>query len=115
MLAGKRIEVRFYRLPSGREPVRDWFRDLSPVDRLTIGTDIKTVEFGWTVGMPTCRPLSGGLWEVRSDLSDGRIGRVIFMISGMHMVLLTGFIKKSQKTPDDQLRLARARKSEVES
>jgi phage-related protein len=112
---GKRISVRFYRQASGREPVRDWLLNLSPADRLTVGTNIKTVEFGWPIGMPTCRPLSNGLWEVRSDLSDGRISRVVFMIAGANMILLTAFIKKSQKTPDDQMRLARSRKREVES
>lgn len=114
-MVGKRIAVGFYRSPSGQEPVRDWLRELSRKDRLTIGTDIKTVEYGWPIGMPTCRPLSGGLWEVRSDLSHGRIARVIFMIDDARMILLVAFIKKTQKTPDDQLQLARSRKREVES
>ena len=72
------------------------------------------VEYGWPVGMPVCRPLKQGLWEVRSSLSDGRTARVIFCIQKERMVLLHGFIKKSQKTPLPDLDLALGRKKEVE-
>jgi phage-related protein len=72
------------------------------------------VEYGWPVGMPVCRPLKQGLWEVRSSLSDGRTARVIFCIQNERMILLHGFIKKSQKTPLPDLDLALRRKKEVE-
>jgi phage-related protein len=111
--ADKHITVRFYRLPSGSEPVRDWLKSLPPRERLTLGTDIKTVEFGWPVGLPVCRSLGGGLWEVRSSLNK-RIGRVIFYISDGSMWLLHGFIKKQQKTPEADLELARKRKKEIQ-
>jgi hypothetical protein len=64
----KRLPAVFYALPSGREPVREWLKGLSAEDRKIIGEDIKDVEFGWPIGMPLCRPLSRGLWEVRSSL-----------------------------------------------
>ena len=98
----KRISVFFYRTEAGGEPVREWLKSLKPVsDRTRIGIDIGRVEFGWPIGMPTCRPLKDGLYEVRSGISDGRIARVIFYIDFEgQMVLLHGFIKKSQKTPD---------------
>ncbi len=84
-------------------------------DRKRIGTDIATVEFGWPIGMPVCRPLGGGLYEVRTDLEHNRIARVLFYIdAGRRMVLLHGFIKKARKTPDEDLRLARARKRQHE-
>ena len=105
---GKRIRVRFYRTPGGNEPVRDWLLKLSRQDRLTIGTDIKTVEFGWPVGLPVCRSLGDGLWEVRSSL-ENRIARVLFCITGNIMWLLHGFIKKRQKTPPEDIDLARKR------
>ncbi len=108
----KRIAVRFYRLPSGKEPVRQWLLSLSREDRLVIGTDIKTVEFGWPIGLPVCRSLGEGLWEVRSFL-DNRIARVLFCIVGEQMWLLHGFIKKQQKTPPQDLALARKRLREV--
>jgi phage-related protein len=74
--------------------------------------DIKTVEFGWPIGMPVCRPLGEGLYEVRSDLSQNKIGRVLFYIdSESRMVLLHGFIKKSQKAPTADLELARKNKA----
>lgn len=88
---------------------------LSRDDRRTVGADIQRVEFGWPLGMPYCRALGHGLWEVRSDLSDGRIARVMFFIEGGEMVLLHGFEKKTQKTPAQDIELALKRKREVQS
>lgn len=111
----KRIPALFYKSESGKQPVRDWLMKLALADRKTIGADIKTVEFGWPVGMPTCRPMGKGLYEVRSSLAGGRIARVLFFIYDGHMVLLHGFIKKSQKTPKQELDLAIDRKNKVEA
>jgi phage-related protein len=98
----------------GTEPVRDWLRSLDAADRRTIGADIKEIEFDWPVGMPLCRSLGQGLWEVRSRISGGRIARVVFCIARSEMNLLHAFIKKSQKTPQPDVALALARKKEVE-
>jgi phage-related protein len=109
----KRVEVVFFRTEAGGEPVRVWLKALKPIkDRKQIGIDIKTVEFGWPVGMPVCKSLGDGLYEVRSDLSQNRIARVLFYIDARNrMVLLHGFIKKTQKTPDADLKLAHKNKS----
>ena len=109
----KRLPAVFYRLPSGREPVREWLKGLNDADRKIIGEDIKDVELDWPVGMPVCRPLGDGLWEVRSDITQGRISRVLFCIHHGRMVLLHGFIKKTQKTPLHELELARQRTKDV--
>ena len=109
---GKRIPAIFYRTDAGEEPVRDWLKRLSPEDRKRIGEDIKTVEFGWPVGMPVCKPLSNGIYEVRSSLAQNQIAQVLFYIDKRsRMVLLHGFIKKTQKTPQEDLELARRNKS----
>ena len=110
----KRVPAFFFRTESGFEPVRDWLKSLGKDDRLRIGIDIKTVEFGWPVGMPVCRPMKDGLFEVRSHLSDHRIARVFFCFDGGRMVLLHGFAKKTRKTPGADLDLARNRKRLVE-
>jgi len=86
---------------------------LPDVDRHTVGKDIQKVEFGWSIGRPHCAPLGSGLWEVRSDLDSHRIARVIFCIGNDYMVLLHGFIKKTQKTPKMDIELALKRKREV--
>ena len=110
----KRIPATFYQTEAGTEPVRDWLKALDKEDRFLLGTDIKTVEFGWPVGMPTCRPMGDGLIEVLTYLPRGRIARVLFCIYEGRMVLLHGFIKKTQKTPKKDLDLALARKRKLE-
>src|SRR5580693_2861813 len=110
---GKRVPAIFFRTEAGGEPVRDWLKGLpSPEDRKRIGEDIKTVEFGWPIGMPVCRPLGEGIYEVRTNLAQNRIARVLFYIDKKgRMILLHGFIKKTQKTPDEDLDLARRNKN----
>ena len=106
----KRLPARFFRSESGREPVREWLRRLPVEDRKILGEDIKDVEFSWPIGMPLVRALGGGLWEVRSSLTGGRIGRVLFCVERKCMVLLHGFVKKTQKTPQREIELALRRK-----
>ena len=109
---GKRVPAIFYRTEAGGEPVRDWLKELSSEDRKRIGEDIKTVEFGWPIGMPVCKPLGHGIYEVRSNLAQNRIARVLFYIDKKgRMVLLHGFIKKTRKTPGEDLDLARRNKN----
>ena len=110
---GKRIPAIFFRTEAGGEPVRDWLKGLpSSQDRKCIGEDIKTVEFGWPIGMPVCRPLGDGIYEVRTSLAQNRIARVLFYIDKKgRTVLLHGFIKKTRKSPSEDLDLARRNKS----
>ncbi|WP_250126363.1 type II toxin-antitoxin system RelE/ParE family toxin [Chroococcidiopsis sp. CCMEE 29] len=110
----KRIPAVFYKTEASNEPVREWLKSLDKEDRYLIGSDIKTVEFGWPVGMPTCRPMGDGLFEVRTNLPRGRTARVLFCIYDNQMVLLHGFIKKTQKTPKKDLELASDRKRKLE-
>jgi phage-related protein len=111
----KRIPAVFYRTSGGSEPVRERLRSLPVEDRRILGFDIALVEFGWPIGMPLCRSLGAGPWEVRSSLTNGRTARVLFCIAEERMVLLHGFIKKSQRTPTQDLVLARSRQKEVTS
>ena len=103
-----RLRVVFYKTEHGNEPVREWLKSLPQEDRKTIGEDVKTVQFGWPIGMPVVRKLDKGLWEVRSTLKN-RIARILFTVEGQVMVLLHGFIKKSQKTQAKDLELAKRR------
>jgi phage-related protein len=104
----KQLPARFFESDAGRVPVREWLVALPPEDRKIIGDDIRTAEFGWPVGMPLCRSITGhkGLWEIRSSLSGGRIARVLFCVHGGAMVLLHGFVKKTQRTPGRELETA---------
>jgi len=86
-------------------PVRDWLIELSKEERKKIGQEIKTVEFGWPLGMPIVKKLSPNLWEIIVRLKN-KIARVLFTIIDNLMILLHGFIKKSQKTPQEDIELA---------
>jgi phage-related protein len=108
------MSVVFYRTPAGTEVVRDWLRGLEADARSVIGQDLMRVQYRWPVGMPLCRPMGDGLWEVRSDLPGDRIARVLFSVEQGRLLVLHGFIKKSQKTPNEDLVLARKRKREFE-
>src|SRR5437870_1121129 len=105
----KIITVKFFKNESGKEPVREWLLEFSKEDKKIIGTDIKTVEFGWPIGMPICKPLGDGLYEVRSHLNSNKIARVIFTLFKDEMILIHAFIKKTQKTQNSELDLARKR------
>ena len=102
------LDVRFYATELGAEPVREWLKLLPAIERRTVGEDIKTVQFGWPLGMPLVRNMGAGIWEVRIRL-ENRIARVLFVLEGSTMVLLHGFIKKSQATPQADLDLAKDR------
>jgi phage-related protein len=109
-----RLSVRFYKTVGGDEPVRDWLKGLGENDRKRIGEEIKTVQYRWPIGMPIVRKLEAGLWEVRTHLSN-RIARTIFTVDNQLIILLHGFIKKSQRTPQEDIELARRRLREYES
>lgn len=104
----KRLPTCFYRSDSGREPVREWLKGLEPDERKVLG--VKDVEFSWPIGMPLVRSLGRDLWEVRSNLPRGRIARVIFCVEPDAMVLLHGFVKKTQKTPQREIDLVLRRR-----
>jgi phage-related protein len=109
------IPVLFYRTSGGAEPVLEWLRSLPAEDRRAIGTDLATVQFSWPIGMPLCRPLGEGLWEVRSSLPSRRIARLLFFVHEGRIGVVHGFIKKTQKTPADDLALARRRMKEMQA
>ena len=109
------IPVIFYREePSGNEPVREWLFSFTKEVRKEIGRDIRIVQLRWPLGMPLVRGLGNGLWEIRSHIPNG-IARVIFKMIKGEIVLLHGFVKKTQKTPSEDLKLAKIRAKSMES
>jgi len=112
----KKLQAAFYITDTGKRPVRDWLMELQPEDRKIIGEDIATLEFCWPVGKPKCSSIKGvkNLWEIRSNISSGRIVRIFFVITDNRMILLHSFMKKTQKTPHRELELAIIRMKEVQ-
>lgn len=102
------LKVVFYRSGIGNEPVREWLKGLPREDKRKIDEDIKTAQIGWPLGMPLIRKIDKDLWEVRTRLENG-IARVFFTVDGEYMILLHGFIKKSRKTPQNELKTALTR------
>ena len=109
MKPNEKLEAVFFRFGTGAEPVRGWLKSLRPDQRKTISEDIRTAQYGWPLGMPLIRKLEPGLWEVRTKMPEGNIARTFFTVDGKLIVLLHGFIKKSQKTPQKELQTARRR------
>lgn len=113
-MADDKIPLVFFATAAGTEPVREWLRDLPEDDRRAVEQDLMRLQWRWPVGMPLCRSLGRGLWEVRSSLPSERIARVIFCQHGAALVALHGFIKKTQKTPAGDMELARSRMQELD-
>jgi len=111
--APQQTPVVFYRTLGGNEPVRDWLKALPQADRHAVGLDLMRVQFRWPVGMPLCRPMGDGLWEVRTRLPSGRLARVLFCFYEGEIWVLHGFIKKSPKTPAADLAMARRHIKEI--
>lgn len=103
-----RLEAVFYRTGSGNEPVREWLKALSKVDRRAIGEDIAYVQFKWPIGKPRVDHLRGPIWEIRTSLGN-RIARTLFAVNGGAMILLHGFIKKTQQAPNEEIAIAEKR------
>jgi len=110
--SGRKLEVLFFRTDPGNEPVREWLLSLARVERKIIGDDVLKVQYCWPIGKPLVGSLGNGLWEVRSRLGD-HIARVVFCVEGRTMVLLHGFVKKTQKTPKHELDLAMKRMNQL--
>src|SRR5579863_9529755 len=112
--APRKVPLVFFRAASGAEPVRDWLKELDIEDRHAIGRDLLRAQWRWPVGMPLCRPMGKGLWEVRTDLPGNRTARVLICSYHDRLVALHGFIKKTRSTPEGDLTLARKRQKELE-
>src|SRR6516164_972919 len=110
----QKIPLIFFRTGAGSEPVREWLKGLPEEDRHAIGKDLLRAQWRWPAGMPLCRPMGNGLWEIRTDLPTKRAARVLLCLYREHLVALHGFIKKTRATPDEELALARMRKKELE-
>jgi|SRR5437016_928866 len=112
-LSPQKIPLVFFQTSAGSEPVREWLKELPAIERRAIGKDLLRAQWRWPVGMPLCRPMGEGLWEIRSDLPTKRTARVLLCVYRKHLVALHGFIKKTQTTPDEDLELARKRQKEL--
>lgn len=110
----QKIPLVFFRTDGGCEPVREWLRSLDESERKEIGRDLLRAQWRWPVGMPLCRPLKNGLWEIRTALPTHRTARVLICFYRGHLVALHGFIKKTRATPVVDMALARTRQKELE-
>jgi phage-related protein len=110
----RKMPLIFFSARPGHEPVREWLKDLDEPERHAIGKDLLRAQWRWPVGMPLCRPLGEGLWEVRTNLPMNRTARVFLCFHREHLVALHGFIKKTRTTPVDELAFARRRQRELE-
>jgi len=110
----RKVPLVFFRNDAGSEPVREWLKGLDEAERHAIGADLLRAQWRWPIGMPLCRPMGRGLWEIRTELPNNRIARVFICFSHERLVALHGFIKKTRATPEDDMALARKRQKELE-
>jgi phage-related protein len=110
----QKTQLIFFRTAVGREPVREWLKGFDETERQSIGKDLLRAQWRWPIGMPLCRAMGNGLWEIRTDLPTKRTARVLICRYSEHLVALHGFIKKTRTTPDEDLALARRRQKELE-
>jgi phage-related protein len=109
----QKIPLIFFRTAAGTEPVREWLKGLPEGERQAVGKDLLRAQWRWPVGMPLCRPMGTGLWEIRTDLPTKRTARVLLCVYREHLVALHGFIKKTRATPEEDWALARKRQREL--
>lgn len=102
------LEAAFFETESGSQPCRDFILTLDREDKKEIGAKIFEVQQGFPMGLPLVRKMDTNLWEIRISISDG-ICRIFFTIAGNIIILLHGFVKKSQKTPQNELETAKKR------
>jgi len=110
----RKIPLVFFRSEADAEPVRDWLKGLDEAERHAIGADLLRAQWRWPVGMPLCRPMGQGLWEIRTSLPSKRIARVLICFAHGSLVALHGLIKKTRATPENDLALARKRQKEAQ-
>jgi phage-related protein len=108
MPSPQKLKAVFYRSATGKEPAREWLKGLPKDDRKTVGEDIAYVQYKWPIGKPRVDHLRGAVWEVRTSLGN-RIARTLFAVEGGQMILLHGFIKKTQQTQSSDIDLAEKR------
>ncbi|NGX45708.1 MAG: hypothetical protein K940chlam2_00887 [Chlamydiae bacterium] len=107
-----KLRVKFFATERGKEPVKEWLKQLNKTERKIIGEDLKTIQFGWPLGMPLVRSLENKIWELRSTIPKG-IARVLFIAKNEQIILLHAFIKKTQKTPKNELEIAKKRSKQA--
>lgn len=110
----QKIPLIFFRGAGSSELVREWLKGLEEAERQAIGKDLLRAQWRWPVGMPLCRPMGSGLWEIRTDLPTRKTARVLICLCRGHLVALHGFIKKTRATPDEDMAIARKRQKELE-
>jgi phage-related protein len=109
-----KVPLVFFKTELGNEPVREWLRALDEKERREIGKDLLRAQWRWPIGMPLCRPMGNGLWEIRTNLPTKRTARVLICAHLGQLVALHGFIKKTRTTPVQDIALARIRQKEME-
>lgn len=114
-MATSKLEISFFRSEQQVEPVREWLKELTKEEKRIIGTDLKTIQVSWPLGMPLVKNVGNSIWEARSNLPQGKISMIFFVIYNDTIVLLHGFIKKAQKIPPKELDLAKKRRQQLEA
>ena len=113
MATGKRVPARFYRNANGNEPVRAWLKALSRPEKRAIGVDIMTVEYGWPIGMPTCRPLGRAFMRCAQPSGTGSLACCSVSLGESWSCFMASSRRHDEPRAED-IALARTRMKEVQ-
>ena len=105
--------IVYYESLGGNIPVYDFIESLSPVAKSKVSNTLDLLtEYGIKLGLPHVKKVAGTeLWELR--ILGGDSIRIFYIAtSGRAFLMLHGFIKRSQKAPKKDIKIALARLKE---
>lgn len=104
-------EIGYYETAEGQSPVQEFIDGLDAKSKAKVARTLDLLErFGVDLGMPYAKDVSEGLWELRTRVGTSRYRVVYFMFAGKAFILLHGFVKRSSRISDRDLRLAKDRR-----
>jgi len=109
-------EIEFYQDSQGSIPVQDFICQQSAKIEAKIYRHIDLLwDFGLSLGQPFVEKIAGsGIWELRIRHSSNRYRILYFASSGHKFILLHAFLKKTARTPRNEIEIAQKRMTDYQ-
>ena len=107
------FELELYETKDGKQPVADFLDSLDhKMNAKLIGLMELLEEKGTELREPYSAPLGDGIFELRCKLGSNITRALYFFYVGKHIIVTNGFIKKTQKTPPSEIKIAKDRRKD---